>query len=270
MSAAASPRSVDVRFLSATNSDLENDPRAFRPDLLDRLRMGGTLWLPPLRERIADIPLLVERFVREARQQRPGTLRRDITAEAMDRVMAHDWPGNVRELRACLFDAVNRYPDVEHLVPAHLRIGAPTPNRTAVVDMPPAGTAPGGASDEMDFPALLTAQAAVQFDPQEVSRWSARLGDLQLSQTRLLARYLQAGLEVTKRRTLEHPEGLIQIHPAVKLITGDNALTASKAADLVKRLLGPIENELEGDLREALSTALRLRPRSTKVVDGDS
>lgn len=44
-------RSVDVSFLAATNADLERDPRGFRADLLDRLRLGGTLWLPPLRER---------------------------------------------------------------------------------------------------------------------------------------------------------------------------------------------------------------------------
>jgi hypothetical protein len=60
------------------------------------------------------------------------------------------------------------------------------------------------------------------------------------------------------------PEGQIQIHPAVKLITGDSNLTASKAADVVKRLLGPIEDELSGDLAEAYATSIRLRPKSAR------
>jgi len=82
----------------------------------------------------------------------------------------------------------------------------------------------------------------------------------------LLARYLQAALDATRRRTPEHPEGLLQIHPAVKLISGDKGLSASKAVDIIKRLLRPLEHELDGDLREALAIALRLRPRSATAA----
>ena len=78
------PKEVDVRFLSATNADLEDGSRGFRSDLLDRLRLGGTVWLPPLRERPTDIPLLVENFVHEAEAQRKGSLHRDITPEVLD------------------------------------------------------------------------------------------------------------------------------------------------------------------------------------------
>ena len=91
-----------------------------------------------------------------------------------------------------------------------------------------------------------------------------QLGELQHEHARLVGRMLQAALEATKRRTPERPDGIIQIHPALKLLTGNSALTASKAADVLKRLLGPLENELEGDLREALAIAVRLRPRSAK------
>lgn len=267
---ARQPRAVDVRFISATNADLERDQRGFRADLLDRLRLGSTLWLPPLRERVTDIPLLAERFVREAEAQRTGTLRREITAEVLDRLRAHDWPGNVRELRACLFDAVNRFPDVEHLVPGHLRLKEGTlpagakPPEVEVEDVP--RSVQPVRQDAIDLDAWLTMQSALRFDAREITRWSGRLGELQQAQAGLLARYLLAALEATKRRTPEHPEGVLQIHPAVRLMTGDATLTASRAADVIKRLLGPLEEGLQGDLREALGIALRLRPRSPRAI----
>ncbi|WP_300434392.1 sigma 54-interacting transcriptional regulator [Zoogloea sp.] len=267
---ARQPRAVDVRFISATNADLENDPRGFRADLLDRLRLGGTLWLPPLRERVTDIPVLVERFVREAEAQRPGTLHREITAEALDRLRTYDWLGNVRELRTCLFDAVNRFPDVEHLVPGHLRLKE---GAVSVAAKPPVVeswdallSVPSIEKESIDLDGWFAVQSALRFDAREVTRWSCRLGELQQAQAWLLARYLLAALEATKRRTPEHPEGVLQIHPAVRLMTGDATLTASRAADVIKRLLGPLEGELWGDLREALGIALRLRPRSPRAA----
>lgn len=265
---ARQPRAVDVRFISATNADLEDERRGFRADLVDRLGSGDTLWLPPLREHKTDIPLLAERFVREAEAQRPGALRREITAEALDRLCAYNWPGNVRELRTCLFDAVNRFPDVEHLVNAHLRLkdgplsAAAKPAEGGQSDGPASKLTSGAGTDDLD--ALLAMQSALRFSGAEITRWSARLGEIQHAQGWLLARYLLAALEATKRRTPEHPEGVLQIHPAVRLMTGDTSLTASQAADVIKRLLGPLERELEGDLREASDIALRLRPRSSR------
>lgn len=261
------PKVVDVRFISATNADLENDPRSFRPDLLDRLRLGGSLWLPPLRERKSDIPLLAEQFVRQAETLRHGTMRREITPEAIERLMAYDWPGNVRELRSCLFDAVNRNPDVEHLVPGHLQIAPRKQEYQVPVAVVPPKDEPShkqSADVTMSLPALLTMLDGVCFDPKDINEWSGRLADLQHTQAWVFARYLQAALDATKRRTSEFPDGLIQIHPAVKLITGDATLPATQAADVIKRLLVPLEDELNGDLREALTIALRLRPRSTK------
>lgn len=258
-------KTVDVRFISATNADLEGDPRDFRPDLLDRLRLGGTLWLPPLRDRKTDICQLVEKFVRDAESQRSGALKRDVTPEALELLLAHDWPGNIRELRACLFDAVNRHPDVEHLVAGHLRIASQT--KSGGVSAPVIASEPARLADsQADFSGLLETLAEIRFRQGDIARWSGRLADLQHTQAWVQARYLLAAIEATKRRTPEHPEGLIQIHPAVKLITVDKSMTASKAADIIKRLLGPLGDELEGDLREALAIAVRLRPKSPKTV----
>lgn len=263
-------KNVDVRFLSATNAELENETRGFRSDLLDRLRLGGTVWVPPLRERPTDIPLLVETFVREAEGQHKGSQRRDITPESVETLQAHDWPGNIRQLRSVVFDAVSRFPDVEHLVPGHLRIGAERKGqRTETSTRKTLGTGfeePNVGSQEAGLGALLRQLPGIKFNAQDVSQWAGKYEELQHEHARLAARMFQAALDATKRRTPERPDGFIQIQPAVKLLTGDTTITASRAADIIKRLLGPLEDELEGDLREAFAIAIRLRPRSSKAM----
>jgi DNA-binding NtrC family response regulator len=259
-------RKVDVRVIAATNSDVRHPDSGFRADLLDRLRTGGFIALPPLRERLDDIPLLAESVVREAEKAHRGARPREISEEALQTLASHHWLGNIRELRTVLFDAVNRFPDVEHLVPGHLRIEA---RRTAV---PVFKVVPAAASKAPAacLSALLDALRGVEFDPLSVAQWMGQLRTLQHEQARVAARLLSAAIEATKRRTPEHPDGLIQIQPAAKLATGDRTLTASKAADLFKRTLGPIADELDGDLLEAYQIALRLRPRSgggTRSVD---
>ncbi|MBF0121488.1 MAG: sigma-54-dependent Fis family transcriptional regulator [Desulfobacterales bacterium] len=89
---------VDVRFIAATNRNLEKaiaDGR-FREDLYYRLKVV-TIWLPPLCERITDIPLLTEYFLslysRELSIDNPG-----INKESMDILTTYPWPGNIREL----------------------------------------------------------------------------------------------------------------------------------------------------------------------------
>jgi transcriptional regulator with PAS, ATPase and Fis domain len=266
---ARQPISVDVRFLSATNVELDEPGVGFRADLLDRLRTGGTISLPRLRDRRSDIPLLVEQFVREAEAQRPGSHVRQITRDAITQLINHDWPGNIRELRSVIFDAINRHPDVEFLVPAHLRIGngnkvVSTASQRAEKLSPGTMSVSASENGEKVLNHFLRLENSVLFAQGEAVHWAGRLDELQRSHTKLLARYLQAALAATRRITPDNLSGRVQIHPAIKLITGDTSISASKAADLVKRLLAPIENELEGDLREAYQIALRLRPKKPK------
>ena len=90
---------VDVRIIAATNQDLRQLVAIgeFRRDLFFRLNVLS-IELPPLRERRADIPLLVEAFVREVSERHdrrfPG-----ISPEAMGILQSYQWPGNIRELR---------------------------------------------------------------------------------------------------------------------------------------------------------------------------
>jgi two-component system nitrogen regulation response regulator NtrX len=90
---------VDVRVLAATNKDLLAEIRAgrFREDLYFRLNVIP-VYVPPLRDRAEDIPLLVEHFIADLAleyRRRPKTL----TPAAMARLQTYRWPGNVRELR---------------------------------------------------------------------------------------------------------------------------------------------------------------------------
>lgn len=113
---------VDASFISATNINIEalSAIGNFRSDLLDRLRGGGTIFLPPLRERIEDIPLLVERFVRIAEKSILKAKHRKVDDNALDKLMRYDWPGNIRDLENCIKNAVTFNPDLEHLVPSHI------------------------------------------------------------------------------------------------------------------------------------------------------
>ncbi len=96
---------VDIRFVAATNQDLEKmvAKGTFRKDLYYRLK-GTWIHLPPLRERREDIPLLAERFLEEFRRS-DETM--DIHDEAMSVLLHLHSPGNIRALRSIIQSAVN-------------------------------------------------------------------------------------------------------------------------------------------------------------------
>ena len=98
--------SADVRLVAATNRNLEEMVKAgtFREDLFFRLRVVE-IHLPPLRERLADVPLLARDFLREFAEENQKTVT-DFTADALQLLMNYSWPGNVRELRTAIEHAV--------------------------------------------------------------------------------------------------------------------------------------------------------------------
>ncbi len=103
---ATSPKEVDVRFVAATNRDLEADVAAgtFRRDLYFRIA-GVVLAIPPLRARPAEIEPLARSFLVDAarRQDLPVPL---LTAAAVTALVTHSWSGNVRELKSAIERAV--------------------------------------------------------------------------------------------------------------------------------------------------------------------
>lgn len=90
--------SVNVRVLAATNKNLEQEIEQgnFRPDLFWRLNVVP-IYMPPLRERLDDLPLLVKELLVEF--SRKGLGGKEFTPEALKLMTCHNWPGNVRELR---------------------------------------------------------------------------------------------------------------------------------------------------------------------------
>ena len=95
-------REVDVRMIVATNKDLEEEVSKgrFRSDLFYRIHVIP-IYLPPLRERKEDIPLLVEHFLKKLSLSINREMK-GITQGAMKKLMLHNWPGNIRELQNTL------------------------------------------------------------------------------------------------------------------------------------------------------------------------
>src|SRR4051812_25705992 len=111
---------VDVRVIATTNRNLEQsvEKKEFRQDLFFRLNVVPIL-VPPLRERMEDVPYLVDQFMhRMARKH--GVRVSGISAGCMAALMAHSWPGNVRELQNVVERAVILCSDGHDLQPEHL------------------------------------------------------------------------------------------------------------------------------------------------------
>jgi DNA-binding NtrC family response regulator len=112
---------VDVRLVAATNKGLRAAvaARRFREDLFFRLSVFP-ITVPPLRERVADIPVLarhfVERFCRDLKKK-PLVL----SPAALDELQRYQWPGNVRELQNCIERAVI-LADGDAILPRHLNL----------------------------------------------------------------------------------------------------------------------------------------------------
>lgn len=118
---APKPRTVDVRIVSATNQDLDRMQAegAFREDLYWRLN-GVTIHLPPLRERLDDLPLLAQHFLNQSASLCPDGQPRRLSTDAQVALRQHDWPGNLRELRHEMQRATVLAPQAEALMPDDL------------------------------------------------------------------------------------------------------------------------------------------------------
>jgi DNA-binding NtrC family response regulator len=104
---ALAPRPIDVRFIAATNRDLEDDVArgTFRADLFFRLN-GFTLVIPPLRERVAEIDPLATTFIADACSQAKRSPCPRLSVEALRALQRYSWPGNIRELKNTIQRAV--------------------------------------------------------------------------------------------------------------------------------------------------------------------
>ncbi|MGD0524162.1 MAG: sigma-54 dependent transcriptional regulator [Polyangiaceae bacterium] len=136
-------RTVDVRFLAATNRDLAVELKEgdFREDLFYRLNVV-TIELPALRERLDDVPLLVTHFLAKYSEklERPSPR---VTEEAMAALLRYSWPGNLRELQNAVQGAMALSPSGEislAVLPKAVRqaeaVASSTPVEVASLDLP--------------------------------------------------------------------------------------------------------------------------------------
>ncbi|OGW37460.1 MAG: hypothetical protein A2010_15260 [Nitrospirae bacterium GWD2_57_9] len=111
---------VDLRFITATNRDLKTACQrgSFREDLFYRLNVIN-IHLPPLRDRMEDVPLLSKHFVQEHAPKRKDILIKCISGEAMSLLLEHSYPGNVRELENIIERAIS-FANTSEILPADL------------------------------------------------------------------------------------------------------------------------------------------------------
>jgi DNA-binding NtrC family response regulator len=172
------PVHVDARVIAVTSQDLAAEVKAghFREDLFYRLSVLG-VEVPPLRDRLEDIPLLVDHFLDAfAAEGRP---RKEVSTEALASLMVRPWPGNLRELRNCLERALllSRGPLIE------------------VDDLPPG---PAGEAERR-----VTIPVGTSLDDAERMLIDATLDSVRGNKTRA-ARILKVGVRTLYRR-LEQP-----------------------------------------------------------------
>src|SRR5262245_4991202 len=131
-------RAIDVRFVAATNRDLEADiaEGKFRRDLYYRLN-GITLHIPPLRERRTEILPLVRSFLARFAREAGDRAAPDVSPEAARVLEAYPWPGNVREVRNVVERALLLCEGAE-ILPEHLPIESMAANSISFTPAPPA------------------------------------------------------------------------------------------------------------------------------------
>jgi DNA-binding NtrC family response regulator len=161
---------IDVRVVAATNRPLREsvEQGEFRVDLYYRLNVLS-IYLPPLRERRDDIPLLVRTFVREFSKQHDRPFQ-GISAEAMQILMSYPWPGNVRELRNLIESMVVLAPGREigaEDIPRQIREGGAA--RFLPVHVGPVARAVDGAHGrELEF--LVRSMLELRLQVEELRR----------------------------------------------------------------------------------------------------
>jgi DNA-binding NtrC family response regulator len=175
---------VDVRVVAATNRLLQDlvQQGEFREDLFFRLNVLS-IYLPPLRERRGDIPMLVKRFIRHFSEEHNRSFR-GITQEAMQLLVNAHWPGNVRQLRNLIESMVVLAPGQEigasdiptdireqgtRLLPS--RVGAGTPE---------AGGAPGAQELQFIFRSLVDLKVEIEELRRRLDEQQAPVGGVEM------------------------------------------------------------------------------------------
>ena len=239
---------TDVRIIAATNRDLEAlvaDGR-FRQDLFYRLS-GFTLRLPPLRERLDDVPLLTDYMVRCLSKELSRPIRR-ITEAARDALRRHSWPGNVRELHnAVRYAIVQSTGEVLTLecLPESVRgssaaAAEPLQQQTGPSQASTSSTSSASSSSEL-LPPVAPGAASVAVDETRVDSTSEPLPDVRRAALELLA---SGSTDVYRQVTQLVDRTLLNI---VLQETGGNQLQAAERLGISRVTLRAKMRSLKGE-----------------------
>lgn len=180
------PITVDVRVISATNKRLEDliDNGNFRPDLFYRLNVIP-FQIPPLRERLEDVPVLVEHFNQKFSSDY-GKKPKTFTEDAIDALRKHQWFGNVRELKNTIERVVIMSPKT----------------KIAAVDLPDLGTSDDRPASSFRFPSFKAATDAYhrEFILHKLAEFDGNISraaeDMGVDRSHLYRRMRNLGIQV--------------------------------------------------------------------------
>jgi len=253
--------SLDFQGILATNKNLEEYAKTqrFKFDLLNRIN-SFSITLPPLKDRPEDIPLLAEKLVKDLCRKHEARWPRKILPETMNVLKKHHWPDNVRGLKNVLERAIKANKDSELIVPSDIDVGVEE-KKTHIHPI----------SKEENSPVSDLEKFLIEFDfPREYSKISGKFPALRKAIGNLLANYLIAALEITRKRKPEaNGNGDLNITGAASCMIGKQLKTPN-AADLVKKIMQFDEEVLNefllsnSTLKEAYGESLRLRPKGRK------
>lgn len=182
---------ANVRIVAATNRNLEYEVAngRFREDLFYRLNVIP-ITLPALRERVTDIPQLIEHFVQQANRTKHKKLT-GFSAEAMHSLMNYAWPGNIRELENLIerMSILKGQGQIEiHDLPTKYRAALPSTSEETLVDIPEDGLDFNGAVDQFENQLILRALEKTGWNRNQAAML------LKLNRTTLVEKIKKKGL----------------------------------------------------------------------------
>jgi len=278
----AQTRRIDLQVVMATNDLDIRFSGDYRGDLLRRLPALAEVRLPPLRERLDEIPELAAYLTNRAETKLAGSGRpvwqgRTIELEGVEVLRQFSWPKNVGELDAVMTWVVSEYPELRIVSASQLRQAIAilrareTPSKSIAMEARDNAGSEAVRSAASSLEELLVQLDHYEFNP-EFDAIAKKLPAIQADFGRFLARYVKAAL-LSQRE----PNGRINLTGAVRCMTG-RELTTAQAADIVRRLLTAFpeaRSEVQKDevLREILAYVKRLRNtrgrQRSEATEGD-
>ena len=271
----------NLQIIMATEREEVLYGRDFRKALLARAQVHNLIRIPPLRQRLEDIPVLVEHFVKHYEAEFNAETRQ-VSEEALDALKKHPWPGNVRELASVIESAVSTFRDVRWLEFNHLKFGTYETQSQPISSHPPATETVSDLDEilekppptaetpaHVDFDDLIRNLDGFSFEGYQHSDLSGKLPQIEGAYAKFVASYLKAALNLR--------DG-VQYQAAMRCITGDDDLSGTQAKRQVEKILGLtktpylISNDseiLEG-LREFVESDPVLKKACDKILGRDA